>query len=619
MKTIKSYLIVVCLVSSIAQVSAQSVSCNGLNPWYSTQPYAAGSVIYFNNVQYTANSYNEGEQPDQNNGTTSSGKPWTITGQCTQPVSPKQVNCTGYPAYSASAVYGNNGPNGANAYAIYNNNLYQAQWYVQGSAPDLNNQNAWLLQGQCVAGGLVVTGTLNQFTSFAENPSASQSFQVNGTNLTGSITVTAPANFELALTPLASTSTGWSNSVTVSETGGTASATVYVIYNAALAGSQSGTITIASTGLASQSIAVSGVASPIWDLGSNQQDITFGANGNIGIGTTQPSQRLTLANGNLLISSIGSGIIFPDGSVLNSATSLNQSTASGWAQTFSSKDSISFITQLQPVNIQSALKLGTGSLYLLGAGAINIQNGGATYFNYNNNTSQIYTTGEPLLIQNPRYSGNVGIGQFPSFFVQSVTSKLTINGIGQFVGQFTPTSADPAGLTMGNNIFGSATGNLSGYVNKNIPGYSWIQTTNQPLVLNPISNSNNYVAIGFDPSVYNIKLSGYRLAVNGWVMCTQLQVQNVSNWPDFVFEEGYQLTPLNKVEENLKKEKHLPGMPTTSEVQENGVNVGEMNAKLLQKVEELYLYVISQGKELEAVKKQNAELKARLDAATISK
>ena len=79
----------------------------------------------------------------------------------------------------------------------------------------------------------------------------------------------------------------------------------------------------------------------------------------------------------------------------------------------------------------------------------------------------------------------------------------------------------------------------------------------------------------------------------------------MNGWSDFVFKDDYKLKPLDKVAEYVEKHKHLEGIPTEAEVKKNGVSVGEMQAKLLQKVEELTLYTI-------AIKKENDELKTKM-------
>jgi hypothetical protein len=68
------------------------------------------------------------------------------------------------------------------------------------------------------------------------------------------------------------------------------------------------------------------------------------------------------------------------------------------------------------------------------------------------------------------------------------------------------------------------------------------------------------------------------------------------NVPDYVFEEGYELPPLSEVKDFVLREKHLPDIPSAAEIGETGVNITEMQMKLLAKVEELTLYTIAQDK-----------------------
>ena len=88
---------------------------------------------------------------------------------------------------------------------------------------------------------------------------------------------------------------------------------------------------------------------------------------------------------------------------------------------------------------------------------------------------------------------------------------------------------------------------------------------------------------------------GYRLAVNGNVRAREIKVEN-GNWPDYVFARDYQLPSLQETEKHIKDKGHLPGIPSAAEVKANGVDLGEMNAKLLQKIEELTLHLIEKDK-----------------------
>lgn len=101
----------------------------------------------------------------------------------------------------------------------------------------------------------------------------------------------------------------------------------------------------------------------------------------------------------------------------------------------------------------------------------------------------------------------------------------------------------------------------------------------------------------------------YKLDVNGTIRAKEIKVE--TGWADFVFAPDYQLPTLDEVEAHIKEHKHLPGIPTEAEVTKDGANLGEMNVKLLQKVEELTLYMIQQNKEIESLKKEVQQLKGK--------
>lgn len=103
----------------------------------------------------------------------------------------------------------------------------------------------------------------------------------------------------------------------------------------------------------------------------------------------------------------------------------------------------------------------------------------------------------------------------------------------------------------------------------------------------------------------------YAFAVKGKIISEEITVK-VYPWSDFVFEDGYNLPTLEDVENHINEKGHLKDIPTAKEVSENGVNVGEMEAKLLQKIEELTLYTIHQEKEIKNQKEINKNLEERL-------
>jgi hypothetical protein len=106
----------------------------------------------------------------------------------------------------------------------------------------------------------------------------------------------------------------------------------------------------------------------------------------------------------------------------------------------------------------------------------------------------------------------------------------------------------------------------------------------------------------------------YELDVIGTIRAREVKVD--LNGADFVFEKDYKLIPLNELERFVKEKRHLPEISPAEEMKKNGTDLGNLNSKLLQKIEELTLYTIEQHKQIEKLKKQNnaiEELKRLLE------
>jgi hypothetical protein len=97
------------------------------------------------------------------------------------------------------------------------------------------------------------------------------------------------------------------------------------------------------------------------------------------------------------------------------------------------------------------------------------------------------------------------------------------------------------------------------------------------------------------------------LAVNGTIKARELVV-SVEGWPDYVFAPDYDLMPLEELDGYIRDHRHLPGIPPAEDVERGGVRVGDLQARLLRKIEELTLYVVE-------LSRQNAELRERLGLA----
>ena len=153
-------------------------------------------------------------------------------------------------------------------------------------------------------------------------------------------------------------------------------------------------------------------------------------------------------------------------------------------------------------------------------------------------------------------------------------------------------------------------GKWSGYAYKNTDSNKVLSAdANGNIVL----KSSAWTTIGsniYNNTTANIGIGttdtkGYKLAVNGSAIFTKATVKPSAAWPDYVFSPEYKLTPLDSLEEFIQLNKHLPEVPSADEVQKDGVDLGDNQALLLKKIEELTLIVIEQNKQIQ-------ELKSRL-------
>ncbi|MBQ1666457.1 MAG: T9SS type A sorting domain-containing protein [Prevotella sp.] len=97
-------------------------------------------------------------------------------------------------------------------------------------------------------------------------------------------------------------------------------------------------------------------------------------------------------------------------------------------------------------------------------------------------------------------------------------------------------------------------------------------------------------------------IDGYALAVDGGVITTKVYIQDVEDWHDEVFGEGYRLMPTDELKGYLCEHHHLPGVPSEAEVKANGYDIATMHGVLLEKIEELTLYMLRQQEELDSLR-----------------
>lgn len=188
--------------------------------------------------------------------------------------------------------------------------------------------------------------------------------------------------------------------------------------------------------------------------------------------------------------------------------------------------------------------------------------------------------------------GNVGIGTSTPAFpltVEAANPNPFVN-----IASFHNNSTSNTWLLVANN-----TGQVNlGMGSTTQAGYIWSSTDkffigddgNPTLYVDKMGNGN--VGIGTTDT------KNYKLAVKGNAVFAKVVVKDPAYWPDYVFQSSYRLRPLSEVEEYIKQHHHLPEVSSAEEVKKNGLDVGDNQATLLKKIEEMTLYMIEQNKKI---------------------
>lgn len=333
--------------------------------------------------------------------------------------------------------------------------------------------------------------------------------------------------------------------------------------------------------------------------------LTFKVNNSVA-GYLNPAQGLTFfgpyAGGSLTsISNTAIG----NAAMLNNTSSGNSNTAVGEAAlrgnttgSYNIGIGVNTLRSNQIGNYNNAI--GVNALYT-STGSNNTAIGGNAL--YSNTTGEENTAiGGAALNANISGSRNFALG------VGALGAKISGDdnlAIGNFAGQNNLTGSKNVfiGLQSGQ----SETGSEKLYIaNSN---------TITPLVYGDFSAK--YIAVG-ELSVADRAAAtsgGYRLLVKGGMITEKIKVATATSvdWSDYVFEEDYKRMPLEDIEKFVKENKHLPNVPSTAEMMTNGNDLGKTDAKLLEKIEELTLYMIEMNKEIKALKVENIILKKAIN------
>ncbi len=198
-----------------------------------------------------------------------------------------------------------------------------------------------------------------------------------------------------------------------------------------------------------------------------------------------------------------------------------------------------------------------------------------------------------LIIDNNEIIARSGYSTNSTLFLQNNGGPLTIGGTTTISGK---TTINEGGEAIKLNGVDPA---INLYVSGTQKGYLWQTGNNLQLgttdALGKVLINANKIQI----SSINVP-DGYRLGVGGKVLCEEVRVKLQSaGWPDYVFDDEYKLLPLGDLASFIKKNKHLPNIPAAAEVDKEGMELGDMQRRMMEKIEELTLYIIKQQKEID--------------------
>ncbi|MCX6315848.1 MAG: hypothetical protein NTW29_01045 [Bacteroidetes bacterium] len=388
--------------------------------------------------------------------------------------------------------------------------------------------------------------------------------------------------------------------------------------------------------------------------GSNRMYITPA--GNVGIGTADPASKLHIIGGtNVNLTSNGflllgaesaANLVFDNNEIQartdSAASSLFLQGEGGRLQLGNTSDANLLFdgTSVQALFNGSAETL---ILQSTNGGKVRLGNG----FDFSTTKLHISTGGDAGLAANQSGYMMIGMSTAENLVFDNNEILARNNGVASTLflardgskvqlGNGAEATGTKLHITSGNDV--GMTDNLSGYLmmgsqtgsnlvldineiqarNNGTPANLYLQNGGGNVYIGDAANFTGSHRLGVDGNAVitgavrignTVTPSGYKLAVDGKAICTELLVRLVPNWPDFVFSKKYNLPSLAQVEQYIQLNQHLPGIPAAKTIEEGGLLIGEMQKLQMQKIEELTLYIIDMNKQLQQLKKENDLLK----------
>lgn len=316
--------------------------------------------------------------------------------------------------------------------------------------------------------------------------------------------------------------------------------------------------------------------------------MTINSSGQVGIGTQNPAHQLHVTGGDYFFESSIGKIIFgynTGGSQWRLGTTGGGADLRWYTYNGTTETAMHYFQQNGNVGIGTGIPVPVARLDVRGTSSTNLLNVAEVSNDIGMSMSTVSTSYPTFgfnlnLNSGYKYMGNGYAGMFQYSTITGDLSYYSATGSG--------TSGNSVPLT-GSFFTLDAAGRLG------------LSTTTPTAKLHV--NGNMVIGIGSIAPA-----TGYQLSVDGKIISEELKVQLQTSWPDYVFAENYKLLPIEDLEKSIRENKHLPNIPSAADVTAaKGFEVGDISRRLLEKVEELTLYIIQ-------LKKENTQLAERINS-----
>ncbi|NNF33463.1 MAG: hypothetical protein HKN68_05110 [Saprospiraceae bacterium] len=258
------------------------------------------------------------------------------------------------------------------------------------------------------------------------------------------------------------------------------------------------------------------------------------------------------------------------------------SVASGWSTIAAGDSSLASGRTSMAIGDHMVAK----SAYEIAFGTHNSDYSPSSTFNWNNN-DRLFTVGR----------GPIGLAPYDAFIIKK-DGKVVIDG-NTFNSQLKVTGYENDGTIGTLEIISEGSTDTLRIDGNEIDGIN-------AFVLN--ANSKQFIGIGTDSIA-----AGYQLGIGGDIAVEEVRSQLQNKWPDYVFQEGYKIPTSTHLAEYICEHGHLPGIPSAEEIKKDGLDLGEMQRLMLEKIEELTLAIIEMEKKVKVLEAEAKKIKSNED------